>query len=41
MGQEVQNKTYLDTGIYVIVKEWDVPEVGVFITKEKIYYQQN
>ena len=37
MGQKVQEGNYLDTGIYIIVKEWNVPEVGVFITKEKIF----
>jgi hypothetical protein len=39
MGQKVQEGNYLDTGIYIIVNEWNVPEVGVFITKEKIYHQ--
>ena len=37
MGQKVQEGNHLDTGIYIIVKEWNVPEVGVFVTKEKIF----
>jgi hypothetical protein len=39
MGQKVQEGNYLDTGIYIIVKEWNVPGIGVFITKEKIFYE--
>jgi hypothetical protein len=37
MGQEVQNTDHLDTGIYIIVQEWNVPSTGTFITKKKIF----
>ena len=37
MGQEVQNTDYLDTGIYVIVQEWNVPNVGPVVTRKKIF----
>jgi len=36
MGQEVKETDYLSTGIYVIVQEWMIPDVGTIITKKKI-----
>jgi hypothetical protein len=37
MGQEVQDFDYIDTGMYIIVQEWMVPDVGVFKTNTKIF----
>lgn len=37
MGQKVQNTDYLDTGIYVIVQEWNVPNIGPVVTRKKIF----
>jgi hypothetical protein len=37
MGQEVKDFDYIDTGIYIIVQEWMVPDVGVFKTNTKIF----
>lgn len=37
MGQEIQNTDHLDTGIYVIVQEWNVPNVGPVVTRKKIF----
>ena len=37
MGQKVQSTDYLDTGIYILVQEWNVPNAGTFITKKKIF----
>ena len=37
MGQEIQLDDNLNTGIYIIVQEWKIPNVGNFVTKKKIY----
>lgn len=37
MGQKIQNTNYLDTGIYIIVQEWNVPNVGPVVTRKKIF----
>jgi len=37
MGQEIQDFDYIDTGMYIIVQEWMVPNVGVFKTNTKIF----
>ena len=37
MGQEIQDFDYVDTGMYIIVQEWMVPNVGVLKTNTKIF----